>query len=198
MNYFGFPLSNKFRSKTPRGFYDAVKGHTGIDIICPIGTGLSLPVHTKVFDFLKQPEMGNCLYLKDFNGNVLVFAHLSEVLVKVGQSIAPNETFAKTGNTGSKTTAPHLHLEIISPKPDEGLEFMTRSLGKAKGYNIDPEQYLNSLTLGSGEDLEWLKEHQIIFGEHRPSDPVTWGELATVVHRLAKKVIEWTSNNSKP
>lgn len=194
MNYFGYPVGNKFRSHTPSGYYDVVKGHTGIDIITPVGTPISLPISSTVADYKSQPEMGNTLYLKDEDQNILVFAHLSEVLVKVGDLLKPGQVFAKTGNTGSKTTNPHVHVEIISQTPDKGLEMMTRRLGNFKGYNIDPVLYLDSLTLRSSEDLDWLRKHEIIFGEHRPTDPVNWGEMSTVLHRLTRKILEWVKN----
>ena len=194
MKYFGHSIINGFRSHTPKGFYDLVKGHTGTDFDCPVGTPLSLPVNLTVADFKVQTEMGNCLYLRDESQNILVFAHLSEILVKVGDLLAPNTIFAKTGNSGSRTTGAHLHFEIIAPKPEVGGEMMTRRLGNFKGYNVDPVTYLDSLTFRSSEKLEWLKEHDVIQGEHRPTDPVTWGELSLVLFRLTKKILEWAKH----
>lgn len=188
MQYFGHNVINEFRSHTPRGFYDAKKGHSGSDFNCPAGTPISLPIQTTCFRFLVQKEMGNTLYLKDSEGTVLVFAHLSEVFVKVGDEIKPNQMFAKTGNTGTATTGAHLHFEVISQEPEKGLEFMTRTLGAITGYNIDPIVYLDSLTKKSDDKLEWMKEYGLIFGDHKPTDTVTWGELSIVIDRLVKKV----------
>lgn len=194
MNYFGHKIINGFRSHTPRGFYDLVKGHTGIDLSCPVGTDLQLPIVTTAVDFKNQAEMGNTLYLRDSDGNTLVFAHLTSISVKIGDIVSPGTVFAKTGNTGRATTGAHLHFEIIAQKPEVGLDMMTRRLGNFKGYNIDPVSYLDSLTLRSSEGLDWLRKHEIIFGEHRPTDPVTWGELGTVLHRLTRKILEWVKN----
>lgn len=191
MKYFGFPISNAFRAKTPKGFYDLIKGHTGIDLLMPVGTPLSLPVFAKVVQNLKQKEMGNTLYLR-VGDEILVFAHLSEVLVGPAEGIAPGTIFAKSGNTGSKTTAPHLHFEVLAPKPDPGLEMMTRLLGGFKGYNIDPAKYLNSLTMDTtdyaSEAREWAKLHGLITQEKTTAQPVTWGELLVFAYRLAKKL----------
>lgn len=197
MQYFGHKVINPFRSHTPRGFYDAKKGHTGLDLDFAVGTPISLPIETTCFRFLVQKQMGNTLYLKDSEGNVLVFAHLSEVFVKSGDEIKPNQMFAKTGNTGSATTGAHLHFEVISQEPEKGLEFMTRSLGAITGYNIDPTAYLDSLTKKSDDKLEWMKEHELIFGDHKPTDKITWGELSLVLYRLVKKVLEWARTPNK-
>lgn len=188
MQYFGHNVVNPFRSDKPKGFYDPIKLHTGADFGCPTGTVLALPIETTCFRFLVQKEMGNTLYLKDKDGNILVFAHLSEVLVKVGDKIKPYQLFAKTGNTGTATTGAHLHFEVISQEPEKGLEFMTRSLGAITGYNVDPIAYLDSLTKKSDDKLEWMKEYGLIFGDHKPMDKVTWGELSIVIDRLVKKV----------
>lgn len=182
-------------SKTPKGFYDPVKGHTGIDLNMPEGTAISLPFETKVAQFLRQNEMGNTLYLKDTKGNVLVFAHLKDVLVRTNDTVKAGSVFAHSGNTGSKSTGAHLHLEVISQTPDEGAEYMTRSLGGFSGYNIDPGVYLDDQEIAEPwHKLDWMKEHELITVAKDPDSPVTWGELSVVLYRLAKKVLEWVRN----
>lgn len=158
MNYFGYPLTNKFRSKTPKGFYDAVKGHTGIDVKMPIGTPLSLPVELVILKYRKQTEMGWTLYAQELApyGNIHVLAHLSESKVREGEQVSANQVLALSGNTGTATTAPHVHYEIIASSPKEGLEMMTRELSPYKGWNIDPEEFLQNVEL---TDLEWCKTH---------------------------------------
>lgn len=141
--YFGDTITNPFQDKGD--FYDPVKGHTGIDLGTPVGTPISLPVPLRVVDILVQNEMGNVLYTKDAWGNILVFAHLSEILVDEGDIIKADQVFAKTGNSGKATTGPHLHFEIIAEEPQAGYEIMTRSLGNYRGYNIDPLSYWETL-----------------------------------------------------
>ena len=194
MDYLGFRVINAFMSKTPKGFYDPVKGHTGIDLNMPEGTAISLPFEVKVAQFLKQSEMGNTLYLKDNAGNVLVFAHLKDVLVRTNDTIKAGSTFAHSGNTGSTTTGPHLHFEIIAKEPEAGAEHMTRELGGFSGYNIDPGAYLDSVTVPTWHKLDWMKEHGFITIDKDPSTPVTWGEFSVVLYRLVKKVLEWVRN----
>ena len=156
MKFLDYPVSNKFRSKTPAGFYDPIKHHTGVDYVCPEGTDIVLPFPTTYHSFLTQKEMGNTLYLKDYYGNILVFAHLSKTLVPDSGKIGKNQVFAKSGNTGSATTNPHVHFEVITKTPKKGLEFMTRKLGYVDGYNIDPVKYLKSMEVKQRKVNSWL------------------------------------------
>ena len=185
-------LSNPFRSHTPRGYYDKVKGHTGGDWIMPEGEELSLPVETVVVQVLEQEQMGKTLYLKDAYGNILVFSHLSRIYVGQGDRVARDKVFALSGNTGTATTDPHLHFEVIAQEPQKGQEVMARSLGGFKGYNIEPLSYLDSLIHWSHNAMQWALQHEIITQEHSPDSPVSWGEYVVTMERLAKRILDWT------
>ena len=51
-------------------------------------------------------------YIKIRYGEYTVsYCHLSEIIVKKGQVIAPGEPVAISGNTG-RSTAPHLHITL--------------------------------------------------------------------------------------
>lgn len=144
MNFLDFKLSNRFRSQKPKGYYDEEKGHTGVDHVCPIGTDVRVGIPCYFVNYIKQNQMGNTLFVKDNYGNVMVFAHLSELVMptKKGTPMPAWGLLAKSGNTGGKTTAPHVHFEVIAPEPAEGLEIMTRTLAGITGYNIPPLEYL--------------------------------------------------------
>lgn len=183
----------------PRGFYDKVKGHTGCDWIMPEGTSLSLPTVNTVTQIRTQAQMGNTLYLTDKDGNILVFSHLVNIPVSKGDRVGAGKVFAFSGNTGSATTNPHVHMEILSQTPEEGAEMMTRRLGEFSGYNIDPIKYLDSLTEEteehwSDEAMAWMLEHEIITEEKDPDEFITWGEYAVTSKRLAERILDWTNN----
>lgn len=145
---------NPFRSQVPKGFYSRLKGHTGVDLDFKVGDTLLSPVTGKVLKVVIQKEMGKCLYLlHEATGDIWVFAHNTTFLHKAGDTVKRMEELVVTGNTGSKTTAPHSHIEVITPKPiidaSEGgsivNKLMTRSLAGYVGYNVDPIKRLLAL-----------------------------------------------------
>ncbi len=139
-------VMNSYRSHRPLGFYNAVRGHTGTDLKF-LHENLYSPITGKVVLTLNQPEMGNVMYIEDSLGNYHVFAHLDKFIKQVHDQVTRNDLIAITGYTGSKTTAPHLHYEIICPKPFRPLIdwVMKRNELAIKGFNTDPVLYLKSL-----------------------------------------------------
>lgn len=173
------------------------------------GTIITTPAAGTVVKYVHQTEMGNTLYLKDGNNLVHVFAHLKEPLVTVGTSVAKDAPVALSGNTGTKAGPPHLHYEIISPTPEAGNQFMTRSLQGFSGYNINPETYLQSLgsapvtpsSNGTFVDVpagtwyeasvELVAAQQLVQippdRQYHPERPLTRAELAVVMARHLRK-----------
>lgn len=143
---FQVPVLNPYRSKVPKGFYDPVKGHTGVDLGFKKGDILLSPLTFTVLKTVIQVEMGKTMYCRhDATGDIYVFAHCETFLKGTGDKVARLEPLVQTGNTGSKTTAPHCHNEGISLKPivdkaEGGAEInkvMKRSLNGFAGYNFD-------------------------------------------------------------
>lgn len=191
---FEFPVLNPFKSKVPKGFYDPIKGHSGIDVGCPSGTPIKLPVETQVLDIKQQKEMGLVLYLA-WKQYVLVFAHLSMAHGPAGTKFPPGTELGTTGNSGSKTTAPHLHFECISKTPDPRYKEMTRTLGEFKGFNVDPLDVLEEMKTPEVSDAQkaydWMKEHKILIKDHQLDSKITIGTLSIICFRLAKAILAW-------
>lgn len=141
MKYFGYKVINKYRSDRPKGFYDPIKKHTGLDINTPVGTPLSLPWDTVCVEARTQKEMGKCIYLEDRLQGITVLAHLSAFKVKKGDKVPAGTVAALSGGTGSVSTNPHVHLETVARRPEKGAEEMTRTLAPFSGFNVDPEKY---------------------------------------------------------
>lgn len=97
-----------------RRVYNGTPGrpHYGLDIAAPTGTDVFAPapgvvklVHDDMF------YSGGTLIIDHGHGISSTFIHLSEVLAKEGQVVAPGDLVAKVGSTG-RATGPHLDWRI--------------------------------------------------------------------------------------
>lgn len=87
------------------------KLHTGIDIPAPTGTPtVAVESGTVIFSGT-QGSYGKTVMIRHDNGNVSLYAHNSELLVSVGQTVQKGQSVTKVGSTG-RSTGPHLHFEI--------------------------------------------------------------------------------------
>ena len=87
------------------------KAHLGVDYAAATGT----PVRTVgdgVVDFAGvQNGFGNVVMVKHRNNQMTVYAHLSRINVKKGQSVSQGQNIGAVGATGW-ATGPHLHFEF--------------------------------------------------------------------------------------
>jgi murein DD-endopeptidase MepM/ murein hydrolase activator NlpD len=58
-----------------------------------------------------QGGFGNVVFVKHRNNHTTVYAHLSRILVKKGQSVGQGQQIGAVGATGW-ATGPHLHFEF--------------------------------------------------------------------------------------
>jgi len=87
------------------------RAHLGTDFAAPTGTAVRT-VGDGVVDFAGvQNGFGNVVYVKHRNQHVTVYAHLSKIHVKKGQSVEQGQNIGAVGATGW-ATGPHLHFEF--------------------------------------------------------------------------------------
>jgi murein DD-endopeptidase MepM/ murein hydrolase activator NlpD len=87
------------------------RAHLGVDYAAPHGTAVR-SVGDGVVDFSGvQNGFGNVVIVKHRNNNSTVYAHLSRIAVKRGQSIGQGQNIGAVGATGW-ATGPHLHFEF--------------------------------------------------------------------------------------
>lgn len=115
-----FPLSKR---KLIRGAMAHIKAGLGAGADYEaVYTGFKIP-----FDGIAKKyhgtEGGNWLRVTRPNGDQIELAHLSEYQVSDG-TVKEGQNGGITGNTGSITTGPHLHIQIIR-----------------SGKRLDPEKY---------------------------------------------------------
>ena len=94
--------------------------HTGIDFAAARGTSLVSQANGKVVFVGRRGGYGKTVVVyhgEDSQGRKLkvLFAHLSEIHVRVGQFIKAGDIVGLSGNTGM-STGPHLHYEYILGK----------------------------------------------------------------------------------
>jgi murein DD-endopeptidase MepM/ murein hydrolase activator NlpD len=89
-------------------------GHTGVDYAVPQGTDVLAAIAGVVTPSNWGKAYGNQLVIKskfDDKDIWVMYAHLSKLLVKVGDSVTAGQHIAESGNTGN-SSGPHLHFEV--------------------------------------------------------------------------------------
>lgn len=99
--------------------------HKGVDWACPVGTAVKASSAGRVISAGWSSGYGYCITISHSDGRKTRYAHLSKILVSVGESVAQGEKIALSGNTG-RSTGPHIHFEIM-----------------INGSQVDPLKYLN-------------------------------------------------------
>jgi murein DD-endopeptidase MepM/ murein hydrolase activator NlpD len=88
-----------------------MRAHQGVDYGAPTGTPVR-SVASGVVEFAGiQNGFGNVVIVDHGKGNSTVYAHLSRIFVRQGQSISQGVNLGAVGQTGW-ATGPHLHFEF--------------------------------------------------------------------------------------
>ena len=98
--------------------------HAAIDIVVSLGTKVKATCEGKVADTGYNSVFGNYVILKHASGYQSLYAHLSQILVREGSSVAQGAIVGLSGNTG-QSTGPHLHFSIFK-----------------NGQAVDPRKYV--------------------------------------------------------
>ena len=86
--------------------------HKGVDWACPIGTAVKASSAGTVVSAGWISGYGYCVKINHSDGRQTRYAHLSKILVSVGDTVSQGEKIALSGNTG-RSTGPHVHFEIL-------------------------------------------------------------------------------------
>ena len=124
-------INDNFVQHVARGSYSP-----GVDYNCVLGEEIYATANGTVASATKnlQSSAGMAILIKHRDGNLSHYFHLSQVLIDNGQQVKKGDLIAKSGNTGTATTGPHLHFAIkdrtgrfIDPE-----KFLTKEVREAK------------------------------------------------------------------
>jgi murein DD-endopeptidase MepM/ murein hydrolase activator NlpD len=93
-------------------FTQAMAKHEGIDFSAAVGTPIIASASGVVSKSGWDSQYGNVIEINHAEGFKTRYAHASQLLVRVGQTVSRGDVIAKVGNTG-RSTGPHLHYEVI-------------------------------------------------------------------------------------
>ena len=83
----------------------------GIDIAVAEGTEVAAVKSGVVTETRTSATLGRLVKFRTTDGYDVMYAHLSEILVKKGEEIRQGQAVARSGNTGL-STGPHLHYSV--------------------------------------------------------------------------------------
>ena len=105
--------------------FDANKKHFGIDIAATPNESVLATLDGTIILATYTADTGYVIQVQHNQNLVTVYKHCGSLLKKVGDTVKAGEAIALVGNTGEKTTGPHLHFEIWN-----------------KGRALDPSKYI--------------------------------------------------------
>ena len=139
--------------------------HKGIDIRCNNETLLATENNGKVVKVNQNTNTGGgksvtVEYDRNDGGKVQVtYMHLSDISVKVGDGVNAGQAIGVSGNTGTRTTGPHLHFEVKTVGSD----------GTAR--NIDPAAYLAEIAQRGNIPQTVMYNGQNLLAKYKTVEP---------------------------
>ncbi len=104
--------STKFLGAYDVDAWENTGDHRGVDLKEPIGMPVSNTARGVVSVVSKSKRLGNFVTVRNGEGVVTTYGHLSKVSVKVRQRVQPGAIIGEVGNTGENVVGAHLHLEM--------------------------------------------------------------------------------------
>jgi len=105
--------------------FDPVKRHYGIDLSAPKNTAIKAVLGGHVISADWTLDTGNTICILHDNNVVSFYKHNAANLVKIGTYVSAGEAVAIIGNTGTKSSGPHLHFELwLNGSPVNPVEYI--------------------------------------------------------------------------
>lgn len=104
-------ITSGFSNSRMHPIHNEARPHTGIDISAPTGTPIRAAAHGRVTFAGRRAGYGLTVILDHGFGYSTLYAHASELNVRVGQQVSRGDVIASVGRSGI-ATSPHLHYEV--------------------------------------------------------------------------------------
>lgn len=119
------------------------KLHTGVDIGAPLGANFVAANDGVVVKAGPNVAYGNMVIIDHGGGISTLYAHGSEILVEVGQTVKRGDPILKVGSTGY-STGPHAHFEVrINGVTTDPLPYITNGLIPGENNESDNNTITN-------------------------------------------------------
>lgn len=139
--------------------------HKGMDILCDNEVVLATEKNGKVVAVNDNASTAGgksvtVEYARDGGGKIQVsYLHLNSSSVKVGDTVNAGQQIGVSGNTGTRTTGPHLHLGVKQIAAD----------GTAR--DMDPAAYLAEIAEKGNIRLTAMHEGQNLLAKYKSQNP---------------------------
>lgn len=126
----GGKITSHYGRRTPPATGNGRVGsayHYGLDIGVPVGTGVFSTIDGRVAVAGRSGDCGNYVKITARSGFSVGYCHLSDILVRVGDTVSAGCMVAKSGNTGN-SSGPHLHYMVFDKS----------------GFRVNPMPFMNN------------------------------------------------------
>lgn len=99
--------------------------HKAIDLATDVGTPLFSIISGVVMQVEELVDMGLSIRIRKEDGEMwheTIYAHLEYVIVEEKQTVKEGQLIGATGNSGKKTTGPHLHFAYFNKHGESPLK----------------------------------------------------------------------------
>lgn len=153
------------------------------------------PVNGVVEKLYTGEQGGKWLWIKDSQGRSWQFAHLLEYNCNKNERVRKGEVIAKSGNTGSITTNPHLHIQILKDEVRLDPEIIIKELFKnpmAEKFSRIREKFVNKYVNPKTVPYITMKDGEAIRCLIKQNDDGTYTEKTDItVQEVLGALLPW-------
>ena len=170
-------VTSPFGNRRDRMNHSKTQFHKGIDISCKNETLLATENNGKVVGVNHNANTGGGKSVtieynrEDGSKYQTTYMHMSSIDVNVGDTVNAGQKIGVSGNTGTRTTGPHLHFEVKTVAAD------------GTKRNIDPAAYIAEISQKGGLSQQLLHNGKDLLASYKAANPLD-PETATAQQQI--------------